>query len=54
MSQPNFITRMDDYENLTLLVRLPHDRDFFVWGEITETQRDTLAECGVFELNEEE
>ena len=54
MRQPLFITRMDDDEKLTLLVRLPGDEDWFDWGPITDAQKVSLMECGVFELTPED
>jgi hypothetical protein len=50
MNTPNFVTRVDDNEKLTLLARMPGDLDWFDWGPITDEQRTVLMECGVFEL----
>lgn len=51
--KPLFVTIGDDDEgSLTLMVRLPGDQDYFPWGRITQTQRETLDQCGVFDLTD--
>ena len=48
--RPYFITKMDDKERRTLLVRIPEDYNYFEWGPITENQEQILEDCGVFDL----
>ena len=50
MSQPLFVLVNDGDNNLTLMARLPGDRDFFAWGSIDSDQEGILRECGVFDL----
>ena len=50
--RPRFITMMDDDENRTLLFRQPEDYNYFEWGPITESQEQTLEDCGVFDLTD--